>query len=368
VGSAPAGNLLRELADKAGGACELVSPNEDMEAAIVRTFRRMRSIEATDLQVNWGTEPLWQSAPPIRLYDNETLHLFAKFNTQPTGSPELTWRIQQRVFSCKPLDIAIRQDETLIRLGGAGALRTAQTTEETLAIAMKYQLLSKQTNLFLVHVRAESEKATSLPKLQQVEQMQAAGQSGYGSVSKAFKSHPLRVLRTGGDNLAFAVPTQSHSLDSQSSPALWRGTRTATAQQEDSLSSGGMADYEIPAFLRKQEDLFVPKDIVKTTGAVEARTILVRFNSIASKVTDFGLVIDELTILVGNSEIGCGLNALISAGEPRELVWAVYLDVLMQHKGIFARYRHGARLLRNKLKDVSAKETSIVLTQITALL
>jgi hypothetical protein len=280
----------------------------------------------------------------------------------------LTWQIQERTFNCKAPEVAVRQDETLVRLGGAGELSTAKTTEETLAIAMKYQLLSDQSNLFLVHVRAESEKATSLPKLQQVAQMQAAGQSGYGTVSKAYKGQPLQILRTGRDNLAFAVPTTNTSASTSSAPSLWRGSRTAAAQQQDSLTSGGMADYEIPAFLRKQEDLFVPKDIVKTTGLAEAREILVRFNTIAGKVADFGLVIDELTGLVGSSEIGCGMNALVSAGEPRELVWAVYLDVLMQHKGIFARYRHGARLLRRTLGEFSVEEKSKMLEHLIAIL
>jgi cell division protein FtsZ len=41
---------------------------------------------------------------------------------------------------------------------------------------------------------------------------------------------------------------------SMSTPAVWRGTRTSAAQKVDALSSGGMDDYEIPAFLRKQAD------------------------------------------------------------------------------------------------------------------
>jgi len=39
-----------------------------------------------------------------------------------------------------------------------------------------------------------------------------------------------------------------------STPAVWRGSRTTAAQKVDALSSGGMDDYEIPAFLRKQAD------------------------------------------------------------------------------------------------------------------
>jgi cell division protein FtsZ len=38
-----------------------------------------------------------------------------------------------------------------------------------------------------------------------------------------------------------------------STPAVWRG-RTSAAAKVDALSSSGMEDYDIPAFLRKQAD------------------------------------------------------------------------------------------------------------------
>jgi cell division protein FtsZ len=39
-----------------------------------------------------------------------------------------------------------------------------------------------------------------------------------------------------------------------STPSVWRTNRTQAAAKVDALSSGGMDDYEIPAFLRKQAD------------------------------------------------------------------------------------------------------------------
>ena len=82
---------------------------------------------------------------------------------------------------------------------------------------------------------------------------------------------PLQVLRTGTDNIPFHVPTlnsvatgpaplsPAHLMGGQpdyagmGTPAVWRG-RTSAAAKVDALSSGGMDDYEIPAFLRKQAD------------------------------------------------------------------------------------------------------------------
>jgi len=76
---------------------------------------------------------------------------------------------------------------------------------------------------------------------------------------------PLQVLRTGTDNVPFNVPTVNQAVGgpgaaastdygSMSVPSVWRTNRTQAAAKVDALSSGGMDDFEIPAFLRKQAD------------------------------------------------------------------------------------------------------------------
>ena len=77
---------------------------------------------------------------------------------------------------------------------------------------------------------------------------------------------PLQVLRTGTDNVPMNVPTMSSAVggpgaahnqpdySSLSTPSVWRTNRTQAAAKVEALSSGGMDDYEIPAFLRKQAD------------------------------------------------------------------------------------------------------------------
>ena len=74
-------------------------------------------------------------------------------------------------------------------------------------------------------------------------------------------------LRTGTDNVPFAVPTlnqavggvghhtaQQPDYGNMAVPSVWRTNRTQAAAKVDALSSGGMDDFEIPAFLRKQAD------------------------------------------------------------------------------------------------------------------
>jgi cell division protein FtsZ len=96
---------------------------------------------------------------------------------------------------------------------------------------------------------------------------------------------PLQVLRTGTDNATMHVPTIHNAIagpgaivtrESQAAaaaaaaggvavpqqadygslavPSVWRTNRTQAAAKVDALSSGGMDDFEIPAFLRKQAD------------------------------------------------------------------------------------------------------------------
>jgi cell division protein FtsZ len=89
-------------------------------------------------------------------------------------------------------------------------------------------------------------------------------------------SQPQSVLRTGTDNVPFNVPTLDNPVSMQPSammagssmggraqpdygsmatPSVWRTRdRTSAAAKVDALSSGGMDDFEIPAFLRKQAD------------------------------------------------------------------------------------------------------------------
>ncbi len=78
---------------------------------------------------------------------------------------------------------------------------------------------------------------------------------------------PLQHLRTGTDNLPIlnqvAQPAttagapagpQQHSYEGLNTPSVWRSARSQAAAKVDALSSNGMDEIEIPAFLRKQAD------------------------------------------------------------------------------------------------------------------
>lgn len=67
---------------------------------------------------------------------------------------------------------------------------------------------------------------------------------------------PLQVIqRTGTDNLP-VQPVQTNAVAGVSieAPAVWRNNRNQAAAKVDALAAGGMDDFEIPAFLRRQAD------------------------------------------------------------------------------------------------------------------
>jgi hypothetical protein len=175
VGSAPAENLLRQSAEKTGGACEFVAPNEDVTGAILRMFHRMRCSAVQNTKVDWGIEPVWQSVIPPYLYSGETLHVAALFDKPPAVPPQLTWERSGRTEKDAALILTKTENKDVVRLGGAKRLLEAGK-KDTLPLALKYQLVCGQTAMFLVYERAD--KLTELPELHQIPQMHAAGWGG----------------------------------------------------------------------------------------------------------------------------------------------------------------------------------------------
>jgi Ca-activated chloride channel family protein len=90
VGSAVAEAFVRELADKTGGACELVAPREDMAERIVRHFRRMDQPRAERVRVEWPAKARRQVPATLgAVYGGDTLHLLAWLAEPPADHATL---------------------------------------------------------------------------------------------------------------------------------------------------------------------------------------------------------------------------------------------------------------------------------------
>ena len=252
VGSAPAESLLRTLAEQSGGACELVTPEEDMSAAVIRMFCRMRAGQALKLDVQWSGDPLWQSLPPKLVVSGETIHLYAQLDSALEGNtpsvPNIRYSVAQQQHSVQAHTMDVDTSGVGTKLAGAQWLREAVDEALIEALALRYQLVSAQTNFILVHERAEGDKAEGMPMLEKISQMQAAG---WGGASSARDYLGIWVDRS--ESLSMAIGQVSCSMDSNltSVPSVWRTNRTRGGVNASELISGGMEDFEIPAFLRK---------------------------------------------------------------------------------------------------------------------
>ncbi len=271
VGSAPAESLLRELAKDTGGTCEFVTPNEDMRGAVDRMITRMRSAHEVRFAIQWNAiedkhkDHEWASTLPPQLIDGETVHLYARLPAKTESPPVLICKTlvkaeEHEVSRAKPLSITWDTEGIVARL--CAAAQIAELTEDKAdaklakSLAVKYQLVTQHTNFFLVHERAEENKAEGLPKLQQIAQMQAAGVSGNGTAWPPGTIILQCKISRSTTSFEYDESSNSSRLGGDygrlNTPSVWRTNRTAVAAKSSTSGLQGMDDVEIPAFLRKQ--------------------------------------------------------------------------------------------------------------------
>ncbi len=191
VGSSVSEAFVQTLADVTGGACELVSPHEDMGEKIVRHFKRIYFPRAGKVKILWPSEP--DNIFPAQIgsiYDGDTLHVFGRFKETPKGDVVLTanledgkaytQRLSLRKTAC--FEKATDRTGTAARVAAGRELRTLNDSEKIAAFAVQYQLMSPHTNYLAIDVKADREKAKDLPALQKTPQMLAAGWGGTGRV------------------------------------------------------------------------------------------------------------------------------------------------------------------------------------------
>lgn len=230
VSSSPAESLLRELAEQSGGACELVTPNEDIAGAITRMVHRLRAAHDIALRLDWGQPVLWQSPLPPQVFDGETLHVWARLEQPLQAAPTLHWSAAGATGSDQAHQVQADASGTTARLCGARQAETLSDDEARLALALRYQLVTRQTSLFLVHQRAESEKAEGLPALEQIRHMMAAGHGGFGSVTDSSQEIPAFLRRQPEDMAPCSMVLQEIAV-----PSIWRKPARSLGRWADKL-------------------------------------------------------------------------------------------------------------------------------------
>ena len=191
VGSAVTESYVRGLAEETGGACELVSPNEEMADKIHRHFLRINSPRCEDMEVCWNSKPTRAFPEKTRcVYDDDTVHLFHWFDEAPTGDVTIKLNLPDgRVVSeVIPLQMAETQDSTstaahdLARVAAATIIRSIVDAEVGAKLALDYQLMSEWTNYLVTEKSDSGDNAFQLPELRKVRSQVSAGWGGSSSL------------------------------------------------------------------------------------------------------------------------------------------------------------------------------------------
>lgn len=247
IGSAVAQDVVQHLADTTGGACELVSPTEDMASRIHRHFQRLRQPRMQQLEIHWpgqsgsdsSNPPLWLAQPARACFAGDAHTLFAAFAAPPEGMATIRFNWDdggnRGEGASETLQLPLIPEtpsaDAIVRLGARQQLPHLPQAEQQ-AWAVRYQLMSEQTDYLIKLERTAAEQATELPELQIQPQMLPAGWGGTSTVLHM----PARQLQSGpgpaDSTLAFM-------------PAIVRSRARIAPAVLDAFSS-----YEIPAFLR----------------------------------------------------------------------------------------------------------------------
>lgn len=251
VGSSTAEIHLRRLAEATGGACDFVAAGEAVEPAVMRMFARLRSPRLTGVQIEWpgGVQPVWVSPLSGAVFDADTVSVYALLPSRAEGQATLRGMradgvVQEigKVSLSQPFadDGLLGRVVAAVRIKALEAAGEVAHRAEMTDLAVRYQLISAQTNFLLVHGRAADEKAVDMPELHKVRQMVPAGWGGVGSVM-------LSAARSISASTDMSSVSMSYEHDSVSVPSVWRTNRAVAA----SAMSDRMDDFELPAFLRR---------------------------------------------------------------------------------------------------------------------
>ena len=239
VGASVSQGLVQRLARETGGACELVSPGEEMAGHILRHFERMRQPMVSRESADWGATTSWElKVPGTAVFAGDTRHLVAGFSERPPcqlnysaeyALGEGSQEVDLQVDLVEPPSESMLASQ-LPRVLAALRLKLVDR-EKVLAIALRYQLLSTQTKYLLVHEREEGKRAIDLPSLQIVDHQLPAGWGGIGSV----------LADITGKRAVFDEPCFYYSDFVSAAPRRQRPSKEK--------SGAGEEHFDIPAFL-----------------------------------------------------------------------------------------------------------------------
>jgi Ca-activated chloride channel family protein len=285
VGSSPAEALARRIASVTKGACEFVTPGEDMAAAVRRLIAKIAAPSETLGSIRWPAEPMWTVGLGQSVFPGMTCHVFAGFAARPAGSVEIATESGSAAGLRIDLPSESSSGTTLARV--AAMQRLADLGEEEAAgLAERYQLVTSYTSCAVVLERAADDKAGDAPNLRAVPQMLAAGWAATSAVSRqrflvTGPSPPMMDYCLSVDDMGIgappnprsaALPESKHRKPSVSRSPASRPPSFSAAEPTDGAWVQTLAtalnDGWRTSSLNDLEDIGVPKELLEMLQAI----------------------------------------------------------------------------------------------------
>ena len=339
VGAAVVDDFLESLAQKTGGACELVSPQEGMSEKILAQFHRLRQPKLEQVQIDWPTTPEWTTPLPQTLFAGDTVHAFAGFKRAVGGVVTL-----RTAAAGQPLSVTttptLSGEKDLPRIAAAHRIKYAMP-EEALALSLKYQLLSKLTSYLVVADREV--KAIDLPELHHVPQMLAAGWGGVGSVASVRSSASLLDDDEDGDEPNASEFSENDRKFSLIEPVFSRSVMLVSTQKINSIQDVS------PSVASSGMDEYAP-EITKVTPAEFVKK-LQRETTLISKLLRLPKSIVEIERMGIPSEDAAWLREEVAKGNREEAVVIAYIYALSESNIGYLFERALKRVILKAWKD-----------------
>jgi Ca-activated chloride channel homolog len=174
IGTNVSDALLLTLADRTGGAAEMIHPGERIDDKVVAQFARATARRVTDLRIAFRGVEIGEIAPaaPTVLIDGEPLTIFGTYEEGGIGAVEIRGLYEgERMYLEVPVDLPSREDRPAVaKLWAQARIRDLERTELTgrradamksriVQLAKDYGVSSKYTSFVVVEKRTGARRA-----------------------------------------------------------------------------------------------------------------------------------------------------------------------------------------------------------------
>jgi Ca-activated chloride channel family protein len=195
IGTNVSDALLRALAEKTGGAVEMIFPGERVDEKVVGQFARATAPRVTDITVKTRGIELGEIAPaePRALVDSEPFCLFATYDEPGRGAVEIRGKLDGESFFLEiPVDLEAENDRPVVaKLWAQARIRDLERSavigrradamkDRIVKLATLHGVASKYTSFVVVEKRTGDRRASGQPETRVVPVNAPAGWALFG--------------------------------------------------------------------------------------------------------------------------------------------------------------------------------------------